>query len=206
VAIDVLWPYAVAVLTLVFVTPLYRWYLRRHLLFPVWKNLSSDQRLNVGESLSELFYSELYSLRQIHQHAAESRDIWNARSNAPILETSSDGHPWFISQARFIAGNTPALKLISIMSALGRPSQVRGSIHMFGEVLYLQLRIDGPMRSKSPHLMTKVFAGAHPIAQLDELPDIVRLLAYQVYMELTGITEFSTPQAFRDYTHALERV
>lgn len=200
---DTLWLYAAGAAALLVATPLYRLYLRRRLFFPAWTNLSGDDSLNLGDSLSELFYSELQSVRRIHEQASADDGIWNARSNVPTLERSSDGYPWFVREARLVASNTPGLKMLSLLPSLGRSSQFQASIHKFGEELHIQLRIEGRIvRHLSPNAK-QVFSKTHPANDLAKLPDEIRLLAYEVFMELTGITEFDTATSFRYFTQAL---
>lgn len=190
---------------LIVVVGWYGWHVRRRIYFLPWENLSTDQNLNIGASLSEIFVAEIERTRRIHWAAYRNPDLWNDRVDLPFLERSADGFPAAIRHIEQLGGPGWFVKAIGILPLFAPPATVRGSIHRFGNTMRFQVSVENarnPWIGVRPIIMVSF---DRPVDDPEQYPDYVKDFAHEVFLKLVGVETFRSTESFVHFTEALDR-
>ncbi len=182
----------------------YGWRVRRRIYFLPWENLSTDENLNIGASLSEIFVAEIERTRRIHRAAYYNPDLWNDRVDLPFLERSADGFPAAIRHIEQLGGPGWFVKAIGLLPLFASPATVRGSIHRFGNNVRFQISVEN---ARNPWIGVRPIIVASfepPTDNLEEYPVYVKQFAHEVFLKLVGVETFRSTESFVHFTDALD--
>ena len=195
------WPF---VGLFIFVVGWYGWHVRRRLYFLPWENLSTDEKLNIGASLSEIFVAEIERVRRIHEAAYRNPGLWNDRVKLPFLERSADGFPSAIRHVEQLGGPGWFVKAIGILPLFAPPATVRGSIHRFGNTMRLQVAIENARKPWIGVRPIMIVPFDRPVEDPEQYPDYVSLFAHEVFLKVAGVETFKSIKSFVHFTEALD--
>ncbi len=193
---------------LLLAVPIARWfyvrfYLRQHLYFEPWTNLSNHDNLNIGASLSEILFFELEKIRSVLQRANMDAGLWNEKSSLPVLERAFEGYPTFVRHVELLGLSGRLTKLLRLI-LLARPQSIRGTIHKFGNTVRLQVVFEGARGQKRRILPTRSWAIDADANKEESIPKAVSTLAHMVVLDLAEIKTFKSPRSFLQFTQGLQ--
>ena len=193
---------------LLLAVPIARWfyvrfYLRQHLYFEPWTNLSNDDTLNIGASLSEILFFELEKIRKVLQKANTDAGLWNEKSSLPVLERAFEGYPTFVRHVELLGLSGRLTKLLRLV-LLARPQSIRGTIHKFGRKVRFQVVFEGARGRKRRILSSRSWAIDADARKEDSIPEAVSTLAHMIVLDLAEIKTFKSPSSFLQFTQGLQ--
>lgn len=190
---------------LILVVGWYGWHVRRRLYFLPWENLSTDDNLNIGASLSEIFIAEIERVRKIHEAAYRNPGLWTDRVKLPFLERSADGFPAAIRHVEQLGGPGWFVKAVGILPLFAPPATVRGSIHRFGNTMRLQVTVENARKPWVGVRPIIIVPFDRPVDDPEQYPSYVNLFAHKVFLKVAGVETFKSTKSFVHFTQALDR-
>ena len=193
---------------LLLAVPIARWfyvrfYLRQHLYFEPWTNLSNDDTLDIGASLSEILFFELEKIRNVLQKANMDAGLWNEKSSLPVLERAFEGYPTFVRHVELLGLSGRLTKLLRLV-LLARPQSIRGTIHKFGDKVRLQVVFEGARGRRRQILPSRSWAIDADAREEESIPEAVSTLAHMVVLDLAEIKTFKSASSFLQFTEGLQ--
>ena len=185
---------------------MYRRYLDQRLFFDPWANLSKDDDLNIGVSLSEMLRFELETIQDVHQRSFTHNGLWNEKSEVPFFEQASNGQQVFLGQVELLGLNGKLgklLRLISIIVFFASPAKLSGSIHLYGARLRLQVTLRGRKDRSGRNQRSQGWKDESERKNLSKIPQMVSDMAHTIFMELSNHSGCSSAKGFRHFTEAL---
>lgn len=173
---------------------------RRTIIFDAWADFAPDEGASDrGKSFADLLLFQIREIQNAHRRSGRELDLRNPYDDIPAFQQELDSRLRAAVElqrsSRFVG---PAVGLLMAIVPT-RPAHLRGSIHRFGD----QLRVNVVLENARGSAGTPQWAGIRTTHGDDDAPDLVKDLAYAIYLTLARSVAFSHPQAFRHYTEAL---
>jgi|GEM_PF-4919072 len=197
---------ALLAVAILFLRRRYLGYLQTRLLFQPWVNMTNNEELNIGTSLSEILFFELEDIQEIHRKSRLSRGLWNEKHSIPVFEQTRDGKPDFLSKVKLLGVSGKfgtLLRFAHFFVFFAQPVVLKGSIHKYGPLIRLQVTLDGRRNSSGQVGRSQCWKVEDEHEDLSKIPQLVSKLAHMIYMKLADNNGCKTPESFDYLTQGL---
>ncbi len=165
-----------------------------------FENATGDSRYS-GQAVSDSLVAELQRIE--HIHGMEYPGIQSEELSLPRVDASKDRVTSTIADVGTVSLGKTTLSIgrllvtIKRLWPLGDPGPViTGSLQRYGNLFRLVARRE--------HRVVRTWEVSSVIQRDDDIPDMVRDLAYRIAKDLSGSIEAKTWQAFKAFTEALD--
>ena len=198
---------AIAIVALLCLLAIRRILARNHVYFEPWADLRSNPNETLGRSVGELLLHELRRIQQTHERASDRVDMLNLTSTIPTFSQELNDELELLESVRLDSDSTSAVVSIAMFAVrtfpfLSPPCRLRGSIHVNGDQRRLQATLEGYRTCKGEPRVTRLWDVTGPDEDTT-LPEQVRELAFNIYLDLLNDGSFTTWRCFAQFTDGL---